>query len=419
VSKISDLVFRYLHRQLGGSKDSPAQYVASGGSVRSAVSAMFTEADDYWNGAILRWDSGPNGGLYSPVGDFDADTNTLHFDEDLPYAVASGHSFTLLHGGMYASDVRIPGMKTSTPVNVTGFAITYAAMLNGEGTGTLAFKHHGGSGQALTWTPPGETEGVEVDISGLATNDTTVITGGGASAEQRSKYLIVQRTADALPTADAQDAVSLESPTGSFLATFTGTETQAGTTIYRPVAIENTAPDKVYAVKVYCDPPELDAADTTIAPGTGGIGIGVGVLTADDLTDWPAHGFVYNATKNDLRYYFDRSGNTVQIMDPDAGIRGFTATAWDEGDALELFPWFDIGLDAPLLSDVFEDPEAETTAPNGITFYCPRDTSSALLIGDLDAGGLHVIWERFFIPAGFMPMEAGRADLRIVADVTG
>jgi hypothetical protein len=418
MSKISDLVFRYLHRGLASSGDTPTQYTAdSGGTVRTVVDAALTEADDYWNGAILRWDGGPNAGLYSSVGDFDAATDTLTLDEDLPNAVAAGDTYTLFQGGKYASDVRIPGMKAATPVDVTGFTIDYVAMLNGEGTGTLKFVYNGGSGQALTWTPPGEIEGVEVDISGMSENATAVITGGGTSATQRSKYIIVTRTAAALPTENEQDDISLESPAGSFLATFTGTETQAGTTIYRPVAIENTASDKIYAVKVYCDVPDSDAADTTVATG-GGISTGADELTADDLADWPAHGFVYNSTKDDLRYYYDRSGDTVQIMDPSGGIRGFTAEAWEEDDVLELFPWFDIGLDAPLLSDVFEDPASETTAPVGITFSCPRDVSSALIIGDLPAGGLHVIWERFFIPAGFMPIEAGRADMRVVADVT-
>ena len=150
------------------------------------------------------------------MGAFDAETDELAFEEDLPYAVADGHLFTLFQGGKYASAVRIPGMKTSTPVNVTGFAIAYAAMLNGTGTGVLAFKYNDGSGQALTWTPPGETEGLEVDISTLTEGETAVLYGGGTTAVQRSKYIIVRRTADDLPTADAQDDVSLESPDGSF-----------------------------------------------------------------------------------------------------------------------------------------------------------------------------------------------------------
>jgi len=419
VSKISDLVFRYLHKQLAASGDAPTQYTADSGTVRSVVSAALTEADDFWNGAILRWDSGPNAGLYSAVGDFDAAADTLHLDEDLPVAAADGHTFTLFHGGLHASDARIPGMATSSPVNVTGFAIVYAAMLSGEGTGTLAFHHNGGSGQALGWTPPGETEGVQVDISALAENGTAVLVGGGATGEQRSKYVIVQRTADALPGADAQDAINLESPGGSFLPAFTGAETESGVTIYRPAAIANTASDTVFAVKVYCPSPTPDAANTTVATGGGIAGGGADELAADDLTDWAAHGFVHNSTKNDLRYYFDRSGNTAQIMDPGSGIRGFTASSWDVGDVLEPYPFFDIGLDAPGAGHVFENPATETTAPSGVAFSAPRDAASALLIGDLAAGGLHVVWERFFIPAGFLPLESGRAELRVVAEVTG
>ena len=417
MSKISDLVFRYLHRALSVSKGTPAQYAASEGTVRTVICASLTEESDYWIGAIVRWDSGPNVGLYSSVGAFDADADELAFEEDLPYAVANGHLFTLFQGGKYASDVRIPGLKTSAPLNVTGFAIDYAAMLNETGTGVLAFKYNGGSGQALTWRPPDETEGLEVDVSTLAENETAVLHGGGTTAAQRSKYIIVRRTADALPTADAQDDVNLESLAGSFLSTFAGTETESGVTVYRPVAIENTASDKVYAVKAWCPTPWPNASATTVAT-SGDIGTGEDELIAEDLTDWGKHGFIYNATKDDLRYYFDRSGNSAQIMSPDGGVREFTAIGWDEGDTLEPFPWFDIGLDAPSAGDLFEDPADENTAPSGVTFTCPCDAASGLLIGDLPAGGLHVIWERFFIPAGFMPFEAGRADLRFSAEIT-
>jgi len=417
MSKISDLVFRYLHRKLATSKGTPTQYTASAGTVRGAVCAALTEADDYWNGAIVRWDSGPNAGLYCSVADFVAASHTLTFGEDLPYAVASGHTFTLLHGGKYASAVRIPGLKTAAPVNVTGFSITHAAMLNGVGTGVLKFKYNGGSGQALSWTPPGESEGTAVDVSALGQGAVVALYGGGTTAEQRSKYLVLTRTSAAMPTANRQDDISLESSDGSFLATFASGEAEEGVTIYRPVAIENTAADTIYAVKAYCATPWANAGPTAIATG-GGIGTGADELTAADLTGWGSHGFVYNATKADLRYYYDRSGNTVKILSPVGGIRGFTAIAWQDGDVIEPYPWFDIGLDAPGTGSIFEDPASKSTAPAGVTFSCPRQAEDALLIGDLAAGGLYVIWERFFIPAGFMPLEAGRADLRLVADVT-
>ncbi|MDR1611884.1 MAG: hypothetical protein LBT97_03765 [Planctomycetota bacterium] len=417
MSKISDLVFRYLHRALSASKGSPAQYTASGGTIRSAICANLTEANGYWIGAIVRWDSGSNAGFYSSVGAFDADTDKLTFEEDLPYAVAAGHLFTLFLGGKYASDVRIPGMKTSTPVNITGFAIDYAAMLNGTGTGVLSFKYNDGSGQTLTWTPPGETEGFGVDISAIAEGEAAVLYGGGSMPEQWSKYLLVRRTADDLPTEDALDDVSLESPVGSFLATFISAEAENGVTVYRPVAVENTAADKIYAIRVWCPTPLPDAVITAVA-ADGGIGTAEGVLVAEDLTGWGAHGFVHNVTKDDLRYYYARAGNSAQIMTPNGGIRGFSAVEWEDGDTLEPFPWLDIGLDAPGSGNVFEDPANENTAPSGVAFSCPRDAASGLHIGDLAAGGLHVIWERFFLPAGFLPLEAGRADLRFVADVS-
>ena len=53
-----------------------------------------------------------------------------------------------------------------------------------------------------------------------------------------------------------------------------------------------------------------------------------------------------------------------------------------------------------------------------MTFTCPRTAATALLIGDIAASGLYVVWERFFIPADFRPIESGRANLYFVADLT-
>ena len=259
--------------------------------------------------------------------------------------------------------------------------------------------------------------GVEVDISGLADGESAVVLGGGTSDEDRSKFVIVTRTAAALPGADASDVLSLDTPDGTFLGPFTGEEASSGTTIYRPVAIENAGAETVFSVRAYCDDPEPTAADTTIA-ASGAVGTGAGTLTATSLANWPATGWVYNSTKGDLRYYFDRSGNTLQTQDPSGGIRGFTAVAWDDGDSIELYPWMDIGVDEPTGADEFEDPSGESVAPTGVTFSAPQDAASALLIGDMAAGDVVAIWERFVIPAGLLPVEAGRADLRVTAEVT-
>ena len=418
MSAISDLVFRYLHRALSVSKGTPTQYTAASGTVRTAMAAALTEADDYWNGAIVRWDDGDNAGLYSSVFDFDAGTDTLTFDEELPNAVASGDKFTMFLGGMYASDQMIPGLKTSMPVNVTGFSVVCAAMLNGEGTGILRFTYNGGTARTLAWTPPGGTEGSPVSVQTLSTGDKATLYGGGTSTAEASTFLCVMRTADAMPTADALDDVSLAMPTGSFLSPFTGTESEAGATIYRPVGIENTGAASLYSLKAYCASPWPDAENTTVAAG-GAIGTGADTLVANDFLNWGSHGFIFNSTKNDVRYFFDRSGETVSILNPAGGVRGFTAVAWDVDDVLEPYPWFDIGLDAPAgAGSSFEDPASETTAPSGVAFSCPRTSASGLSIGDLAAGELYAIWERFFVPAGMQTLEAGRADLRVYAEAT-
>lgn len=414
MSRIGDLAFRYLHRALAVSKGTPTQYTASSGTVLTAVSAAAMEATGYWNGAIVRWDVGGNAGLYSSVLSFDGPTHTLTFDEELPVAVASGDKFTLFLGGLYASSESIPGLKTSDPVNVTGFSFAYAAMLNGEGTGVLRFAF---SGLTLTWTPPGESEGMAVSVSGLSVGDSATLSGGGTSIEQTSKFLRVTRTPDALPVADQEDDVNLTMPAGSFLATFTGAEAEAGVTVYRAVGIENTGGSGLQALKAYCPSPWPDAAETTIAAG-GSIGTGADTLVAESLLDWGSHGFVFNSTKNDVRYFFDRSGETASILDPAGGVRGFTAVAWDVGDVLEPLPWFDIGLDAPAGGGAFEDPASETTAPSGVAFSCPRTVAAGLAIGDLAAGAIYTIWERFFVPAGFRTLEAGRVDLRVYAEAT-
>lgn len=417
MSQISDLQLLYSHRKLAASGNTPSTLTASAGTARTAVCAALTEIDDYWNGAILRWITGPNAGLYSAILDFDAASDTLTFKEDLPTAVANTHQFMLLHGGKHASDQEIPSLIATALVNVTGFTISKVGFINGEGTGTLSFKYNGGSNEGLTWTPPGETEGAEVDISALADGDTVALFGGGSSDEDASKFIVLERTAAALPGADQSDAVGLSLPAGSFLPLLTGAETAAGKTFYRPVVIKNTSLTKIYGVKAFCTSPEENALDTVIAVG-GGIGTGDDVLTADDLSNWPSSGFVYNVDKDDLRYFYDRSGNTVKVLSPGGGIRGFTEDTWVAGDDIQLFPLFDIGLDAPGVGNIFEDPADELSAPAGVAFSCPRTAGAALAIGDLLAGGIYMVWERFFIPAGFKPVEAGKANLRLYAEVT-
>lgn len=411
MTSVADLELRYLHRKLAATGDTPTAYTADSGSTSSLVDAGLTDADDYWNRALLRWDSGPNAGKWASGLDFVAATDTLTLEDILPHAIAAGHGFTLFQGGKHASSQRIEALAASALRNVTGLTVRTAGGLNGEGTGTLRFSI---AKSTVTWQPPGEDEGAAVSVAGLALGETAAVYGGGTSDEQVSKFLVLERTADALPAGDAADDVSLDLVPGSFLARVQGADAAAGFTVYRPFALQNTGAVAVNGVGAYCASPAPAAQATTLSVG---IGTGTDTLTAASLVNWPVHGWVYNATKDDVRYYYDRSGNTATVFDaePTGGHRGFSATPWDADDELQPFPWVDIGLDAPGGGSVFEDPAAVTTAPSGVSFSCPLTLGDALSIGSLAAGAVYCVWLRLEIPAGARPVEGGRVDVRVSA----
>jgi len=62
---------------------------ADSGSTTTLVDTALTEADDYWNGYILKFTSGSNNGLEAIVTDFVASTDTLTFAPEVPYSVGT------------------------------------------------------------------------------------------------------------------------------------------------------------------------------------------------------------------------------------------------------------------------------------------------------------------------------------------
>lgn len=413
MTSIADLELRYLHRKLSATDGTPTVYTASGGSSRTAVSAALSEVDDYWNGALARWDTGSHAGLWSSVADFAASTDTLTFDSDLPSAVQGGDTFTLFQGGKHSSNQRVPGMDTPALVDVTGVEIAYVAHLNGEGTGTVRYYV---ASTSLTWQPPGGSEGAPVDVSGLSLGQKVLLLSGSTtSADARAQFIQLVRTAATLPVVDAADDISLDLVPLSFLARITGDEISSGFLFYRPVSVRNVSAAVAFGLRVYAATPFTGATSTTLSAALAAAG---GDLEGASFASWGASGFVYNVTKDDVRYFHSRSANSATAVDPLGGIRGKTAVAWDMGDELAPYPWFDLGLDAPGVSSVFEDPANEETAPSGVVFSCPRDVASSLAIGDLAAGGVYCIWLRFELPAGARPLEGGRVDLRLRAEVS-
>ena len=63
--------------------------IADSGTTTTLVDAMLTQADDYWNGAMLIFRSGTNEGRTAIITDFDAGTDTLTFTPAVPDAVTT------------------------------------------------------------------------------------------------------------------------------------------------------------------------------------------------------------------------------------------------------------------------------------------------------------------------------------------
>lgn len=406
---IATLEIVHLHRFLGSDGATPTQYTASGGSTSQATAGALTESSGTWIGALVRWDTGSNAGMFSSVAG--SSSGSITFDDVLPTAVASGDKFTLFAGGKYASSEHVLDLAASALRNVTGFTLVRASPVNGEGTGSLTYDS---ADATLLWTPPGEPAGVPADASRIVPGGRVVVIGGGDSIEQKSKWILLERNEEDLPASDVTDDVSLDVRPGAFVPRVMGQAAAAGSVTFRAFGLRNGGPDPVLAAKLYCAEP---LPGVTAAALASDLGTGAGTLEADDLDGWGSSGWVYNATKGDLRYYYDRSGNSALVLSPGAGVRGFTAVAWDDGDVLESYPWIDIGLDYAASGNEFENPAAITSSPSGVTFTCPRTAAVGLSIGTLASAAVAAAWMRITIPAGARPIEGARIEVRMRANV--
>ena len=409
--RIHDLVFRFLDRGISGDGQALAEYSAQAGATQTFPCEDLPSTP---SGTLIGWRSGKNAGRWSNIADFSSPMVTL--DDPVPYAVEGSDSFVIVFGGLHVASDRVPGLQASALVNITGFDIVHADGANGEGTGTLRYDP---DANAMLWTPPNGVEGNPTTLADLSEGGTVGVYGGGATVAELSRHIVLQRNSAAVPDAGTSDDVSLDLVPNGFLARITGAQAASGATIFRPVGLENTAGGQVDDVVAWIGAVAEGASSSTLLAAI--VGSGAASLSAEDLTAWPASGWVYNSTKGDVRYYYDRSGNTATIADPASGHRGFTPQAWDVDDVLEPYPWFDIGVDTadPTMGETYADPSALTEAPSSVdAFVCPRTVEEALALGDLQAGGFLVLWIRIEIPAGARPLEGGRMELRVHAQVT-
>lgn len=434
---LDDLILRFLHRELGGDGLTPTVYTCTGGGTKTAIVPALDGMSNL-GGGLVRWDTGNNADAneWSWINTFADASDTVTFDSNLPNSVQNGDTFTLFHGGNFLSDQRIPGMAPNdwdmTPTNCTGIEFVYVSMINGTGSGTVKIYVGAGSPATIeaTWTPPGGTEGARVDITSLSLDEEFTLVGGGTGQTNSSKYVVMKRNAQSFPGSDQSDTIVLTRPSGIWVSPFTGSETESGVTVYRPVGLINAhASGSIYSIKAYLPNPYDDdgAAQTTVQSGSpGGIGTGADTIELVDASNYPSSCWLAkvdgSGTVQDVRYAYNKSGNQFSIMNPSGGMRGYTAASWSPGDNVIPAPWFDIGLDAPLKIgspdlNQFENPASETTAPSGISFSTPMNTTDALDIGDLDASEVYCVWQRYYIPAGMKPVSSALARMYIDCEV--
>jgi len=368
---------------------------------KSIVDSELTESDDYWTGAILRGITGNLAGVWAHVTDFVAGTDKLYFPYQFTATPANGNTYNLIlpKTNAYRAALEIPGKTITALSNVTGFTVEYVAYGNADSTtAELNFKYNGGSAQGLTWDQDGSSEGAEIDISGLSENEEVYLT-----SDELGAYIRVKRTGAALPGSDKTDVLTVSMPENRIIPTCSGAETTAGRVYYAQVFLLNAhATDTIPLLAASCLPRVAAAAETTIDTGGGIVIDADDVLTAVSLANWPTSGWVYHSTGgtiDDVRFYWGKSGESINVLDPDGGMRDFTAAAWGNGEAIGLYSDVDIAITA-LSSDQFPD-------PSGLSYSAPLSVDDALAIGDLAAGVSYGLAIRETVPATQWP----RADL--------
>lgn len=377
------LEFFYPLKTLTGDGQSPTVHNEDvGGDDQNLVSSTLTQADDFWNGAIGKWVTGALAGEYFHVKDFDAASDTLILARPLSAAPALNDDFILFFGGNWRSDEQVPSMDVSGITNITGLSNVIAGFENLEGNGTLDFTF---TGTLCTWAAPGDTAGTAVDIG---SNGTFTL-----FSNDEDQWITFTVVAASLPGSDQSDTVALVNPEAEVLPNWEGFETAAAPkTRYHLIVINNgDGSSQMLDLRVYVLPAGGPFVATTASET---LAITEDDFLVADASGYPVKSFwIVNTTKDDIRFVKRRSGNRLFCADATGGLRGKTAQSWDISDAIDVYPEFDIGLDAPSTLQ-FENPADEETAPSGVVFSAPDNFTDGLVIGNTMPGITHGIWVR-------------------------
>jgi hypothetical protein len=170
---------------------------------------------------------------------------------------------------------------------------------------------------------------------------------------------------------------------------------------------------KLYCAAVLWGAIAFDAGAEEIQPGDLIVGATSGaqayvdqiVLTSGSWAGDDAAGTIifkgWNGTAFQNDENIEVSSVTMAVADGASvlGHRGYTAVAWEAGDAIEPMADIDIGIDAPDGSGLYENP-ATGVAPDGVTFGDYPTFANGLSYGDLAAAAYNSVCKRLTVLDG-------------------
>lgn len=299
---------QFLYGGVASNGGSITEQVADSATANTLTDSALTEADDYWNGAILRFEddtlTSALQGLHYHVTDFDAETDTLTVKPVFAATPAANDTYKLLQvaAGNYISAEEMPGLTVDSGAsNITGVTIDFVSHGNTDANGTLSFIN---SSTSATWQAGADSAaGSAVDIS---SNGTYTL-----KSDTEDCFIEITVVSASLPTSDQSDTIQLSTPSAVIVPNTEAEETVDGFQRHTFGGIKNNAADAMESLKVYVENGASTAAATTTTAVKDKT---AGTLTATSLSNWPTTGWIHNTTENDCAYFYNRSGNTVSLL---------------------------------------------------------------------------------------------------------
>jgi len=386
MTEVYEIKKYYASDYLTADGDALTQHTVAATSTDTILKAVgLTQADDYWNGSLLFFDTDTTTtalqGVYMAIKDSDQSDTTVTLAYALPSTPAITDTFRIVKGGKWRSTYRLPGKTIdSGVVNVTGVAIDYVSEENADGIGNIAYTH---SGQTLEW----------YDLDDTTAGAAVAVGAGGTfylESLSSGKWIEVTVTAGSLPGTDQNDTIVLSTKTQTRLSDITGANTTSGVTSYYAEVYKNESSSIAQSLAFYIEP--YDANTTTMVDA-----LGVVAATAEvtDGSTMPATSFwIYNVTKNDVRWVDYRSGNDLVLFTAGTGVlrRGLVAVSWDIGDTIKVYSNVDIAYEEPTGTEFTDD-------LTSLTYSSPLAIVDALRFLPLAVSGITMLAYREVVPA--------------------